>query len=350
MKARIWLNNAHASQRDVAALMLRSMGERLEVVTSHKSYREDIFMSASDSFIEPSFPEDEAGGAYVEWALAQARQRGVRGMIAMRHRLSLVGAQKAFAEAGIRVAAGASSVRAIDLCEHKDQFTAEVAAAGIPVPKTIAARTADELCAAIAEIELDGEACVKPVLGVYGRGYWRFQRDKQLFDVFSGTSAHEIDPEIYIAAFAAAADPKPVIVMEHLPGAEYSIDCVCDNGKLVAHAKRRKSSTYQTISTGGIEVEIAEALVEKLGLDGLVNVQTRVDREGVTKVLEVNTRPSGGIGYSAAAGINLPANAAQMLLGEAVTFRTLSEPVAVRVSDEAMALPHTSQRLNEVAA
>ena len=189
--------------------------------------------------------------------------------------------------------------------------------------------------------------CVKPVLGVYGRGYWRFDDGMSLFDVFSGASEHTIDPRVYADAYDAREERAPVIVMEHLPGVEYSIDCVCDDGELVAHARRKKVSTYQEISTGGPEAEIARAVVKAMRLDGIVNVQTRADRYGNPKVLEVNTRPSGGVGYSAAAGINLPYAAARMLLGYKVEPVTLNDPVAVRVGEDPFVMPQTSAMLRQ---
>lgn len=354
MMPTIWLNNAHASQREVAALIRQGAHGEIRVATSHKDSREDIFMCADESFVEPRFDTDADANPYVEWALEVVAERGISALLAMRHRMAMIGAAPQFAAAGVRLAAGATTMLALDVCEHKDVFTREVIAAGIPAPRTIPARTADELRAAIAQIELEGEACVKPVLGVYGRGYWRFQQNKSLFDLFSGKSLHEIDPEVFIEAYAGAEAPKPLIVMEHLPGEEHSIDCVCDAGRIVAHAKRKKVGTYQVISTGGPEVEIAEAVADLFKLDGLVNVQTRADQFGKPRVLEVNTRPSGGIGYAIAAGINLPLAAANLLLGRPVQAAAVVGETAVRVTEMPVKLPATTDWLNgpavEVAA
>ncbi len=346
----IWLNHAHSSQRDVAALIRSEFSHNnVKILSSHKHFREDIFMVADSAFVEPHFAGDD-GGAYADWAFGEATKLGIKAIVAMRQRRALAAARGRFADAGIRLAAGATTARSIEICDRKDQFTDTMKEIGVPVAVTIAVRTADELRAAIAAIEINGEACVKPVVGVYGRGYWRFQKNQGLYDVFAGKTDHMIDPGVFVAAFASANEPEALIVMEHLPGKEHSVDCVCDAGELVAHAKRQKLANCQIVSTGGPEVEIVQAIVRHLKLDGLVNIQTRADRHGVVKVLEVNTRPSGGIGYSAAAGINLPANAAQMLLGRPVKFKSLPLPVAVRIVDQPVELPMTSRRLWESAA
>ncbi len=43
-----------------------------------------------------------------------------------------------------------------------------------------------------------------------------------------------------------------------------------------------------------------------MNADGMVNVQTRHNAEGKPLLLEINMRPSGGIGYTRYSGVNLP--------------------------------------------
>jgi len=67
-------------------------------------------------------------------------------------------------------------------------------------------------------------------------------------------------------------------------------------------------------------------------------------------LLEVNTRPSGGVGYSAAAGVNLPLACARMMLGERVGDTSILSPVVIRRSDMTYALPRATASLTEMAA
>ena len=59
---------------------------------------------------------------------------------------------------------------------------------------------------------------------------------------------------------------------------------------------------------------LAAELVEHFELDGLVNVQFR-SFEGRPALLEINSRPSGGLYQTALAGVNLPWAAVQVALG-----------------------------------
>ncbi|MDW9481717.1 hypothetical protein GOB57_24010 [Sinorhizobium meliloti] len=346
----IWLNQMHASQRDIADLVRRGSNGSIKVISSHGSDREDIFMAADEYFLEPQTSPGQDFD-YAEWALNTATAKRVGGMVAMRHRKALIKVRDQFKVRGVRLAAGATDSETIDLCDHKDRFTVAMKAAGIPVTETIEANTVDELRSAIADISATGtEVCVKPAVGVFGRGFWHFVPGLNPFSLFSTIDCNQVDPEVYIDAYAKADNPAKLIVMQFLPGIESSVDCVCDNGTLVAHAVRQKSFDRQTVFTGGREVEVARAVVAHLKLDGLINVQTKADAKGSPVLLEVNTRPSGGVGYSAAAGVNLPLACARMLLGERIGDTSLASPVVIRRSDATYALPRATAALNGWAA
>jgi predicted ATP-grasp superfamily ATP-dependent carboligase len=96
--------------------------------------------------------------------------------------------------------------------------------------------------------------------------------------------------------------------MEFLDGYEYSVDCVGDGRRLVAAVQRRKAKA------GGYGQEIVDIpeltraigeMTEVFGLSGLFNAQFREGRNGF-RLLEINPRFSGGIGYAGAIGVNLP--------------------------------------------
>lgn len=346
----IWLNQMHASQRDVADLMSTGSSGTVRVLSSHGSDREDIFMTADEHFIEPREAAD-ASFDYAEWALNTASSKQVGALLGMRNRKKLIDVRDRFAARGVRLAAGAVNAETIDLCDHKDRFTIAMKGLGIPVTETISADDLEGLKSAITEIAATGtEVCVKPAVGVYGRGFWRFVPGLNPFTLFSTIDQNEVDPEVYLDAYARAETPSRLIVMQYLPGVESSVDCVCDDGLIVAHAVRQKSRDRQTVFTGGREVDIARAVAAELKLDGLVNVQTKEDVDGTPVLLEVNTRPSGGVGYSAAAGVNLPLACARMMLGERVGDTSIPSPVVIRRTDLTYVLPRATAALKGRAA
>lgn len=342
----IWLNQMHASQRDVAQMIRAGSSGDIRVLSSHAWDREDIFMTADEHFLEPPEPFDTSFG-YAEWALDTASGRGASGLLAMRHRKQLIAARGRFSASGVRLAAGALEAETIALCDHKDRFTEAMKKVGVPVSETIAVDDPVELRSAIEDIASTGtEVCVKPSVGVYGRGFWRFVPGINPFALFSTLETSEVDPEVYMNAYARAVSPARLLVMQYLPGIESSIDCVCDAGTIVAHAVRQKDKDKQTVFTGGREVEIARAVAKELMLDGLVNIQTKADASDNPILLEVNTRPSGGVCYSSVAGINLPLACARMMLGEPIGETSIPSPIVIRRSDTTYALPRATAALN----
>lgn len=119
------------------------------------------------------------------------------------------------------------------------------------------------------------------------------------------------------------ADSFPeLVVMEHLPGAEYSVDVLAKGDSVGPVVPRVRERTRAGISFRGT-VEENEALIEeagaicrRLGLEYNVNLQFKHDADGTPKVLEINPRISGTIVMCVGAGANLPYLGLKHALGE----------------------------------
>ena len=94
--------------------------------------------------------------------------------------------------------------------------------------------------------------------------------------------------------------------MPYLPGPEYSVDMVVSQGTVLAAIGRRKVGVLQYLENEGEAIELAIDCARLMNADGMVNVQTRHNAEGKPLLLEINMRPSGGIGYTRHSGVNLP--------------------------------------------
>ena len=204
--------------------------------------------------------------------------------------------------------------------DDKSRFTAEAERAGLACIPAITVTTAQELAAAHALLARQGEVCIKPVVGIYGQGFWRFKADSDPFRCLENPDAREVDFATYLSLYQSGAERAPMLVMPYLPGSECSVDMVCEAGKPVAFVGRRKQGVHQTFERESAAVELALKAAAHFQCDGLVNVQTRDDLNGVPHLLEINPRYSGGIGYTRATGINLAGIFATRRLG-------LPEPV-----------------------
>ncbi len=179
---------------------------------------------------------------------------------------------------------------------------------GSPMPWTREIDCVEDYDATIAHLQgLGLRACVKPPKGVFGNGLWRLKQARSLFDTLMNPDAHEISIEAMRAALRESPG-KRLLVLEYLAGVEWSVDCVCDRGDLVAAVARRKLGRVQRLAVSGPALDIASQAVGHFGLSGLINVQCKAAARGSDdiRLLEINTRMSGGCLYTRYSGINLP--------------------------------------------
>ena len=117
----------------------------------------------------------------------------------------------------------------------------------------------------------------------------------------------------------AQAQPfSDLLVMEHLSGHEWSVDCVASSGKLWCAVQRKKplkAGQGQIIDNHPEIAGMVERLTDHYALNGLFNVQFKQGVHG-PRLLEINARPSGGVGMAMLAGANLAKMALQAILNE----------------------------------
>lgn len=115
-----------------------------------------------------------------------------------------------------------------------------------------------------------------------------------------------------------------LVVMEYLPGDEYSVDVLVDNGKCISVIPRSRDFIKMGISFAGTVVEEKEVIkysrmiVEGLKLHGNIGLQFKRDKNGVPKILESNPRVQGTIVLCTAAGENMVYEAVKIGLGEKI--------------------------------
>lgn len=116
-----------------------------------------------------------------------------------------------------------------------------------------------------------------------------------------------------------------LIIQEHLPGDEFSVDVFADaSGSVVAAVPRTRTRVDSGVSIAGRTVRdeslesTASAVATAIGLTGVANVQLRYDSAGVPALLEVNPRFPGAMPLTIAAGVDMPSLALDLALGRTV--------------------------------
>jgi predicted ATP-grasp superfamily ATP-dependent carboligase len=114
-----------------------------------------------------------------------------------------------------------------------------------------------------------------------------------------------------------------LLLVEELPGQEYSIDCIFNNtGELLLYGVRQRTKTLNGIcSIATIEqdkdkefLEVIKSISKNYLFKYCINIQLKRDISGKLKLLEINPRMSGSLGSFIAAGCNIPILAIYPLL------------------------------------
>lgn len=130
------------------------------------------------------------------------------------------------------------------------------------------------------------------------------------------------------AALSAMEPDEALIIQEHLPGDEYSVDVLADaDGGVVAAVPRTRTRVDSGVSIAGQTVhdealeQTAAAVARAIGLRGVANVQLRRDADGVPALLEVNPRFPGALPLTIAAGVDMPSLVLDLALGVEIPKR-----------------------------
>ena len=318
----VWLAEGQSSQRDMLESLQVLKNQSImpfTVIASHRDDRQEIFEFADKVYLEPVLAKDEVLNIESnlerwQFVLENAKQNKVKVLLTGRNGIDYEAHREAFTAAGMRLLTGATSVAALATIEDKFAFMQHCHAHDIPVAQAWRFDNTAELRALLAE-HSHQLLCVKPVTGIFAQGFWRLDSEKESdeqYDSFEHLYFTE-DKKINTAQFIAAYDnsqmikqrPIPMLLMPYLSGREYSIDVVCEHGEVLAAITRYKTGKIQHIGYDESVMEVVIPLIKAFGCDGIISVQTKQNDEGQHCVLEINSRPAGGIGYTTHSGVDL---------------------------------------------
>jgi glutathione synthase/RimK-type ligase-like ATP-grasp enzyme len=321
---RLWFNKTFSSLEHPLSTLRDAwrLSGGLHVQISHTDNSCGSFVHADHTFTEP---RDISEIEYVEWCLHQCRRHRVDVFIPGRRMAQIAACLTDFANVGTRVLLAAKPESLITI---NDKILSHKALQGLlPLPESHLVSSMTDFRAAVSTVESFGHrACFKPVSGAGGVGFYlldeRATPQRRLMEGWAGgITAAEAE---YILAPLV---PFPqLVVMEHLPGEEYSVDTLAWHGEVRMALARCKRGSMQTVDCHPVLERHMRTLAAHFGLSGLFNAQFRTDKQGVLRFLEVNPRMSGGLGNTEAAGVHLLALALELCLNDGVETMPLPLP------------------------
>lgn len=186
---------------------------------------------------------------------------------------------------------------------------------GLPCASFYEVSSVEDLKAAARELGYpDKKVCVKATSGSGSRGF-RILDDScsrlELFLHAKPTSAWIRLDEMADILEEAETFPE-LIVMEYLPGTEYTVDLLADHGSVMVSCCRKSLNMENSIMLDGEVVEnrkvneLCGKLTEMLKLDGNIGFDIREREDGTPLIMECNPRITAGIPVFLEAGVNLP--------------------------------------------
>ena len=170
--------------------------------------------------------------------------------------------------------------------------------------------------------------CFKPSFSYGMRGFRVFQKGADraalLFREKPGSVLADYQDILNILREAEGRGEKlpELMVMEYLPGKEYTVDLLIKDREPVVTIPRERVRTKQGISIiARVEknqeiIEASESLAREIGLDYNANMQFRYSEKGEPKLIEVQPRLAGTTAACIGAGVNLPWLGLKIAMGE----------------------------------
>lgn len=166
--------------------------------------------------------------------------------------------------------------------------------------------------------------CIKQTQGNGSRGIRFIDTSKSKYDLFFNEKPNSMYisyEEMELTLREREKLPK-LLVMEYLPGREYTVDILSKEGKI-----RQIGSRYNAKMLTGNAIEsilqfdeaviaLGRDICKAMNITGNIGVDIKCDSTGVPQVLEINPRLTGGIVAFAATGINFPYLGIKQLLEE----------------------------------
>ena len=236
---------------------------------------------------------------------------------------ALAANRERFEELGTAVSV--SSLHALEISNNKRKLFDFMKSQEILCAAYCAVSSCEELrrCATLLGYP-EKKVCVKATEGSGSRGFRILSESSSRFDTFlhDKPTAGEVTLQEMIAILEEATVFPELLVMEYLPGAEYSVDLLADHGEVLIACCRKSLRMENSIMLEAEIVENPSALAlcaqvcEELKLDGNIGFDLRERSDGTPVIMECNPRITAGIPYFSIAGVNLPYLCVKKLLGE----------------------------------
>jgi carbamoyl-phosphate synthase large subunit len=232
-------------------------------------------------------------------------------------------AKAMFAQENIKVAV--MDFEFLEVANNKGRLLSALKKSSIPVPEFYIINNVRELEEACAKLGYPEKAvCVKVIEGNGSRGVRIVNPFVSKYELFFNEKPNSmlISYDEILLTFKEKESIPEIMVMEYLPGKEYSVDVLADCGEPILSICRYGTRVVSSIQLDCVIVDapslikLSTDICRSLKLDGNIGLDIKLNMLGDAMIMEINPRLTTGIVAFAAAGVNLPYLGIKKLLGE----------------------------------
>jgi hypothetical protein len=321
----LWLNHAFSNVHNFCQLLRQGFANPglktgLTILLSHDNPQFVARPLADEFFLDR--PADES---YADWVLTQCRQRAVDLIWPFRGARILATRRAELEKQGTRLMVCADP-ETLDILNDKAAFyqslgdkLKDFTAGDHLSPRYRLVQSLPEFLGAVAELSSQGgRVCFKPAKSIYGLGFKAIIPEKNALAAYMASEPHKTTLAEATEKLAVPPERFPrLLVMELLPGPEYSVDVLAKDGRVLRAAIREKpllAGRPEKLIYNERVLAIAQKLTAIFRLSHLFNLQLIASPTGL-KILEINPRAAGGLYFSCLGGLNYPYWAVRLALG-----------------------------------
>jgi len=320
---RIWFNKTFSTIGAVFRNLRQSVpADEVTLICSHTHETAAAFLAADESYLEPA---ELTGQAYVEWCVDFCHQHNINLFWPGKEAALISKYHVLFQAIGVQMLSVAD-YHTLTLLHDKADFYTDLRPDVAKIMDFIAVNNRGQVDTAVAKLSAKHERlCVKPAVSVFGMGFRILDKQRDSITQLLKGVEYQIPLQELRQGMNNTPEFNTLLVMEHLGGPEWSVDCAGRHGELICAVQRKKSPLAghgQTIDNNAEIQGMVTRLTAHYRLNGLFNIQFK---EGVNgpRLLEINPRPSGGFGMACLSGANLAHIALQSIKGKAVQAPTI---------------------------
>jgi len=314
---RIWFNKTFSTISAVFTNLRQSTpaGE-VTLICTHSHVTAAAFLAADENYLEPA---ELTGQDYVEWCVDFCQQHNINLFWPGKEAALISKYHVLFQAIGVQVLSVAD-YQTLTLLHDKADFYADLSPEVAQTMDFIPVNNREEFDGAVAALSAKHERlCVKPAVSVFGLGFRVLDTQRDSITQLLKGVEYQIPLQELRQGMNNTPEFNTLLVMEHLGGPEWSVDCAGRHGELLCAVQRKKSQSAghgQTISNNAEIQGMVTRLTAHYRLNGLFNIQFKEGVHG-PRLLEINPRPSGGFGMACLSGANLAYIALQSIKGKA---------------------------------